>query len=377
MERVLYLYIYAIAILITILVSGKYQPQENYMAEKRFRQITILTLFMLLLDITHEHLNGIPGVFNAIILNITSILIFAVPSIIGLVWMHYLRRLLYRKPMVYDRWYLIFLIPFFLNIALSILSVFLPIYFTIDSNNIYVRDGLYLLSIVLQYFYIIVPIFIVISKRNRINDNKFFPLIFFPVPPMIGGLIQAFNYGLLLIWPMLSLSLVILYIFVQSRMITIDYLTGLMNKGAFETYIENVNVVNKKGKYLSVTVIDLDGLKNINDNYGHLVGDDALSHFAENLMNSFDRNDYIARIGGDEFVVLKYVENKDEIQTALDNLNSSLEKISKGKSFPTKISFSHGSAIYDDSIYSSVKGLIEDVDRMMYESKAKKGRVHL
>ncbi|MFA7105725.1 MAG: GGDEF domain-containing protein [Candidatus Izemoplasmatales bacterium] len=377
MERVLYLYIYAIAILITILVSGKYQPQENYMAEKRFRQITILTLFMLLLDITHEHLNGIPGVFNAIILNIASILIFAVPSIIGLVWMSYLRRMLYRKPMVYDRWYLIVLIPFVLNIVLSILSVFLPIYFSIDSSNVYTRDGLYLLSIVLQYFYIIVPIFIVISKRNRINDNKFFPLIFFPVPPMIGGLIQAFNYGLLLIWPMLSLSLVILYIFVQSRMITIDYLTGLMNKGAFETYIENVNVVNKKGKYLSVTVIDLDGLKNINDNYGHLVGDDALSHFAENLMNSFGRNDYIARIGGDEFVVLKYVENKDEIQAALDNLNSSLEKISKVKSFPTEISFSHGSAIYDNSIYSSVKGLIEDVDRMMYESKAKKGRVHL
>ena len=79
-----------------------------------------------------------------------------------------------------------------------------------------------------------------------------------------------------------------------------DFLTGLYNRRCFYKYIHN----NREDKTVSLLYIDLDSFKAINDTYGHKVGDAVLVHTAEVLLKSF-REDFVTRLGGDEFLVVR------------------------------------------------------------------------
>jgi GGDEF domain-containing protein len=76
-----------------------------------------------------------------------------------------------------------------------------------------------------------------------------------------------------------------------------DELTGLPNRRAFERERE-------RRPEAVVTVIDLDGFKRVNDDFGHEAGDEILRHVARRLRASLRRGDFLARLGGDEFVIL-------------------------------------------------------------------------
>lgn len=370
----IYLYLFAIAILITVYFSIKNQKQSNLKAVALFSKIVLLSIVMMIIDIFHEFLNGIPGTFNAITMRILSLFIFALPSVIALIWYNYSYLLVFRKTPK-TRLYYFSLIPMILNILIAFLSLIWPLYFSIDSGNVYSRGSIFTLSIISQYFYLVLPIILVLFNRKRINDAKFYPLIFFTIPPMIGGLIQAFYYGLLLIWPLLAFSIFVGYVFIQSKLIAVDHLTGLMNKGAFENYLENISYHKKKKLILSIALLDLDGLKSINDNYGHLLGDRVLSVFSEHLVKSFSRNDFLARIGGDEFIVIKYVKDGSEMENALKNLLESLNVFNKTKTLPFAIKYSCGWDVYNDSKHYSIKDLLAHVDKIMYERKSGKKNI--
>lgn len=374
MEQMIYLYIFAIAILIIIFIALKNRSQSHIAAENLYREIVFLTIIMLLIDIGHEYFNMKEGLINNILLNVFSVLIYALPSVIAVIWFSYTHLLLYRRPPRNNIYYKLFLLPMVVNIIISFISIFWPLYFSIDANNLYSRGNIYLLSIILQYLYLLVPIFMVIANRNKMNNYKFYPMVFFIIPPMIGGLIQAFHYGVLLIWPMLAFSIFVGYIFIQSKLIATDYLTGLMNKGAFENHIENVKMKNKKNQVLSVTVFDLDGLKQFNDNFGHLIGDKVLSIFSELLISSFNRNDFIARFGGDEFIVLKYIHFEDDLLKCLEALNNKIRQINMSKTLPMEISYSYGSKIYHQDTDQSIKSIIEAADKAMYDYKILKSQ---
>jgi len=376
MDKMIYLYLFAIAILITIYISIKSQKQNNLKAVALFSEIVLLSIVMMSIDIFHEFLGGIPGAFNAITMRMLSLLIFALPSVIALIWYEYSYLLIYRKTPK-NKLYYLSLVPMVVNILIAFLSLIWPLYFSIDSNNVYSRGSIFNLSIFLQYFYLILPIILVSFNRKRISDAKFYPMIFFTIPPMIGGLIQAFYYGLLLIWPLLAFSIFVGYVFIQSKLMAVDYLTGLMNKGAFENHLENISYHNKKKMILSLALIDLDGLKTINDYHGHLLGDRVLTIFSEHLINTFDRNDFLARVGGDEFIIIKYVNEASEMENALKNLSESLNKFNETKILPFSIKYSCGWDVYSDSMHYSIKDLLAHVDKIMYERKAGKKDIRL
>lgn len=82
-----------------------------------------------------------------------------------------------------------------------------------------------------------------------------------------------------------------------------DLLTGLLNKLTFETDTKEAMAKKKAGVYGTLFIFDFDNFKRVNDNYGHLAGDEALKAFAKILTSSFRAHDIIGRVGGDEFMV--------------------------------------------------------------------------
>jgi diguanylate cyclase (GGDEF)-like protein len=83
-----------------------------------------------------------------------------------------------------------------------------------------------------------------------------------------------------------------------------DYLTELPNRTAFTEMLDNVMLTIRSEEIIGIMDIDLDNFKNINDTLGHSYGDELLIDVTYRLKQAMDENDYLARIGGDEFIVL-------------------------------------------------------------------------
>ena len=115
---------------------------------------------------------------------------------------------------------------------------------------------------------------------------------------------------------------------------------------------------------------DLDDLKGINDTLGHLEGDQALKDIAHILKETFRDPDILARIGGDEFVILA-IEGASEAgpELLVERLRKNLELSNKESSRPYNLSLSMGAAGYDPEHPVSIETLLLEADRNMYEEK--------
>ncbi len=146
-----------------------------------------------------------------------------------------------------------------------------------------------------------------------------------------------------------------------------DGLTNLPNRSRYEKYMSDLS--NSKKDYLIVS-LDLNGLKQINDNDGHTMGDRYLQEFGLILQQSFAGKAFLARIGGDEFVAIMTEEHWSDIDTILTRLNDALEvknvlypeyrrSVATGYAFSSEIPGSDSHAVY----------LL--ADKRMYETKKK------
>ena len=150
-----------------------------------------------------------------------------------------------------------------------------------------------------------------------------------------------------------------------------DDLTGLLNRrGFFASAAKLMAIAQRTGKRLFLLYADLDNMKLINDKFGHDGGDAALVETAELLMETFRASDTIARIGGDEFVVLlmpnKTITDRKAVQQrfseALAQRNSQAQR-------DYSLAISTGFVSYDPPSALSIEDLVSMADRRMYENK--------
>jgi diguanylate cyclase (GGDEF)-like protein len=152
----------------------------------------------------------------------------------------------------------------------------------------------------------------------------------------------------------------------------IDELTGLYNRRRFfvltEQYIK-LSVRTKKG--LLLLFIDMDNLKWINDHHGHNEGDQALINLANMLKKTFRESDIIARIGGDEFVVLS--ESTDENgEIVLTRLYENIKDHNANRSRCYALSISVGMTQFDPRHPISIDELLSKADALMYAQKRRR-----
>jgi diguanylate cyclase (GGDEF)-like protein len=156
-------------------------------------------------------------------------------------------------------------------------------------------------------------------------------------------------------------------------MALVDDLTGLYNRRGFQTLArQQLKTADRIRKRVSFIFVDLDGLKVINDTFGHREGDLALMETADLLKETFRESDIIARIGGDEFVVLA-MENSgqpDEQWAARLRERLRARNASPERRFP--LSLSMGVAYYDPDFPSPLDDLLHHADVLMYAEKRSK-----
>jgi two-component system cell cycle response regulator len=155
-----------------------------------------------------------------------------------------------------------------------------------------------------------------------------------------------------------------------------DDLTGLYNRRRFFVLTEQyLKVAIRTKKRLLLLFIDMDDLKWINDHYGHNEGDQALKDLAKILKQTFRESDIIARIGGDEFVVL-FVSTDENSERLLTRLHENLKDYNDQKSRRYPLSISVGTAQFDPENPISIDELLSKADTSMYVQKQKKRKKH-
>ena len=151
-----------------------------------------------------------------------------------------------------------------------------------------------------------------------------------------------------------------------------DKLTGLSNRKHFTEEFEKLKEdadINKN--IIGIIFIDIDKFKEVNDSYGHNIGDLVLENIASRMENSLKEKDLKARIGGDEFVIaLADLSSKEKIMMVAKRLIRELKKplIIKEEEIP--ISISAGVSFYPDDS-KELETLIKDADTAMYKAKRK------
>jgi diguanylate cyclase (GGDEF)-like protein len=155
----------------------------------------------------------------------------------------------------------------------------------------------------------------------------------------------------------------------------VDELTGLNNRRGFNVLATQLIQMAKRMN-LNATVIffDLDGMKTINDTFGHAEGDQALVDTANLLRNSPRSSDILARLGGDEFVILAIETNDHMTEVLLDRLQSLLDKFNQQEKRKYQLSLSFGVAHFDPGLPKELDELIEEADKAMYTQKQAKKR---
>ena len=145
-----------------------------------------------------------------------------------------------------------------------------------------------------------------------------------------------------------------------------DNLTDLYNRAFFETEIRRLDV--KRQLPISMIMIDLNGLKLVNDSYGHKTGDKFLLKTAEVLKDTFRKEDIIARWGGDEFVILLNQTSQNTVEELAKRIKNKKTYVDVGKDEKMPLSLAVGYSVKtnkDESVYA----LFKDAEDMMYKDK--------
>jgi diguanylate cyclase (GGDEF)-like protein/PAS domain S-box-containing protein len=150
-----------------------------------------------------------------------------------------------------------------------------------------------------------------------------------------------------------------------------DALTGLRNRRRFERDIsDQVGRAHRYGEFATLLIIDLNGFKSINDQYGHRVGDRALKTISTALRRRLRDNDIVARVGGDEFAILMPYARVEDAQQVADDLRAVVAncKIAVQDGSEVRLSASIGMAQVDRSTPSD-EAVMGEADRFMYREK--------
>ncbi len=204
-----------------------------------------------------------------------------------------------------------------------------------------------------------------------------------------SGAVMAWNgVARLAVYLFAALALLLLRMELEEERETarVDALTGVANRRGFrEAAIRELAEAERDGRALGVAFVDLDGLKAINDTYGHQVGDRAITAVARHLVSAVRVSDVVGRLGGDEFAILLAAGSSVDTEQVVARLGgrvecavTDLETVSAGKTSPASVvvPFSIGVTTCrpDDGAprrtpTETVDALLSAADQVMYAAK--------
>ncbi len=349
--------------------------ERGMVATRLFILLILLNILLTILDMLGWIWNGLPGTaawYANFIANSLLYICAPLPAAAWYLYAHYqvfhsLRRI--RRPIFFLAAVIL------INLVLTVLSVKTGWYFSVDAANIYHRGPLFFLHVFLVFFILAATCLMTLINRKLLENRYFYAMLLFILPPVAGSILQILFYGLFLNWPSMMISVLIVYLQIQDRGLNTDYLTGTYNRRHFEKIISTRIHRPSANQGFAVIIGDLDGFKQINDQYGHDVGDEALLSAVRLIRQCLRHDDLIARFGGDEFYIMLNLSEEVGLKSVVHRINHEFAQFSSSNLQPYVLSISMGAALYDRSSKMNAEQFLKYVDQLMYQEKSRR-QVH-
>lgn len=364
--------VFALVVLLLIFINIHHQAERRSIDRKLFLALLCSNAIILILDSFMWVLDGKTGPYVRELYLIVTMLYYVSNPVICVIWSIYADYQIFGDEDRLKRILIPMLFPVLINTVLAFFSMFGNYLFYIDAHNVYHRGSFFYIMVAISYLYLASTLLLIIVNRNKIQKLSYIPILLFAFPPFIGGIVQVLYYGFSLIWICMTISILIIFINLQRDQLYTDHLTGLSNRRQLDYYVWEKTQSNRSNGRLGGIMIDIDSFKAINDLYGHIAGDQALKAVADILKDSFRKNDFIARYGGDEFIIILEIEDQLDLTNAVDRLNENLERFNAKKSVPYLLSLSIGVDSFDCESKITVKDFMKRIDRLMYNNKMDK-----
>ena len=261
-----------------------------------------------------------------------------------------------------------------ISVVCLIINFFTPFVFDVKESVFY-RGGFgYYLFYILAFIILLDALGYYIYARIKGGLLKFFPVWFFLMPMAISAIVQYILPDISTIWIGAALTIDFLFMALQNDTIFRDKLTKLYNRVYLDSLKKSMER-SKKNKNLTAMMLDLNGFKLINDNFGHHVGDQALIVTGDLLREAVGAYGAVIRFAGDEFIVFLNTQNDNLIKKVVKSIEDVFNNFNESKKAQYELSISLGYSKVDLK-NSSIDDVMKEIDEKMYLDKQEKHKAH-
>lgn len=354
---------FSIFMLVILYFTLRLRKEATGTSSKLFFKLLWMTVYLLILEILSWVFDRVPGqnilnyFFNFLFLFSTPLISSMLASYIDYHMFGSYDRLRKRKFYIH---------PFVVSSVLLIINFFKPIIFSVSSNNIYKRESLMILLPIISISLFLYLCYLAHKNSSHIHKEIVFVLLLYILMSVVTAFLQVFFFGIFIMWPMMAVTVMLTYIFLETISTSRDYLTGLLNRHRIDDYLEYI--IEQKKSFVLV-MLDLNNFKSINDTYGHLSGDLALQAFSISLSTHFKKANVVGRYAGDEFILILEKANCTDIENSLKNVKYEMNRIYENGEIKFPITFCYGYLENDSNSKLEYEDIINIADQRMYKQK--------
>ena len=361
------------AVCLVVYFSGRNISEKRLLHNRIFRWLTLCVFCLLILESLTWVLDGDRSKTLIFCNQIVTISLFLLTPIPGFLWALYVQSQLFHDAKALRVPLLAYGIPIGICELMTLSTPLTHWMYYFDQSQIYHRGPWYPLLALLSILPLVTSVAAVWVHQSRITRKSAWMLTLFSAITLFSSLAQVLFYGIAVIWSSITLALLIAYTNLQNDQVYLDHLTGLFNRRQMDIHLSDRVRMAKDGRPLSCILLDIDHFKEVNDRLGHVFGDEALKDASSILKGSIRKGDFLARYGGDEFVILTDIDNEQTLCMLYLRILEHARVFNETQNRPYAIHFSAGSAVYHPESGLDEQKFINSVDELMYRNKAENG----
>lgn len=360
--------LYSIAILIIIYFQSIKQDVKVSFQTKIYMTMLKMTSLLIIMDI-FSRIDSQAGTIYFLINQFGNFMLFMLNLVIPSLWLLYVYTQVFREDRKMRQLISVLVVLNCVNVVMVVVSQFTGWFYYFDSQNIYQRGPFFLLPVIITMVIVVLGYLMIFKNRKEMDRKQGFILAFFAFPPCVGIVLQIAFLGISFMLNCLVLSLLLVSLNIQNYSLYTDFLTGVYNRKKFDIYFREKIRTSTEHKTFSAIMLDVNDFKKINDTLGHDIGDVALRMSTKLLNSCLGINDFIARVGGDEFCIILDISNKEELEQIVQRINTCFALYNETSNQSYELYFSMGYAVYDYNLHMKMDEFIKQIDILMYEDK--------
>jgi diguanylate cyclase (GGDEF)-like protein len=355
-------------ILLIIFFHSLRSTEKNLLHHKLFTAMLAVAAVMLVVDVV-SRFDGHPGTLYAAANQAGNFVMFLISPLLPSLWLFYICCNMLLRDDKMRFWHRFLIVINVINAVMLVLTQFYGWYYTISPENIYSRGPLFWFPVAITAFLLVCAYGLMIRCRQNVDKKRLISLLLFPIPTVVGSVLQISWYGISLSCSGVALSALFAFITLQNDRMNTDFLTGAYNRNGLEAYIRQKINACCDNRTFSAILLDLDNFKAINDTFGHSTGDEVLISTVKVMKSCLHSGDFIARFGGDEFVIILGITDPEELEMTACKIRDGFAKHLNHRIEPLTLDVSMGYAVYDSGTHKTAEEFQRHLDAIMYLNK--------